>query len=104
MTKFRNDYPESDSEMPTCPHCRGWWLGNRRSHYRKNKTELIIKCAGCRKKFYRIVEEGFEFCDLCGGVGSRRNMKGFNWTCTKCGGYGKLDWVQNILLSNSYRT
>lgn len=35
------------------------------------------------------LEDGEIVCDKCRGDNS--------WSCTKCFGYGKLDWIENII-------
>lgn len=44
-----------------------------------------------------ILNEGEVVCDECNGKGNEGTL----WTCAKCDGKGKLDWVTNAMGNNS---
>lgn len=40
---------------------------------------------------------GEEFCPKCNGKGKTLMKKDVTLTCSKCYGFGKLDWIENAM-------
>jgi len=43
------------------------------------------------------LEEGEVKCPKCKGKAYTREENGFKTLCSKCMGYGKLDWIENVV-------